>query len=580
MSDKRKKLETILERLTKLLPHLGNENQNEADNARQKITRLLQSVGLDWHDIGTLLGEQKDSVFELLRSLLEKDADALVRIGLTGTRLFVSADGAAYADVAIRENRSTMSLSSSEFSDWLVHQFFRERRKAPTGGALKNALRTLSAQARYEGDRRPVYLRVAEADNRVYVDLGDPEWRAVEIDVTGWRVIQEPPVRFRRTKSMAALPLPEKGGSLLDELRRFVRLGDAGLTLFVSVLLDALRPGYPHPLLYLAGVEGAAKTSLVKIARALVDPSTASVRALPATVRDIFVEVFSSHMVVFDNVSVITPAISDALCQIATGTGLGLRKLYTDVDQIVVSGTRPIFLTGLQNVIQRSDLADRAVVIPLSFVTEEQRRSEREFWTSFERVRPLILGALFDCIAYGLRELPRIRPNRLPRMADFAVWAMACEGAFTQPGSFVAALSASASEAVEAVVENDAVAIAVRALMADREVWRGSATELLQELTLRDRAEQRPSSWKGFPRDPADLGKRLRKASAVLRKADGIELAFERTRDRRRDKHIEIRRTERPTEAQASSAQPSTDQTAGVTEATAPGKVIALRDRK
>ena len=60
MSDKRKKLEAIFERLTKLLPHLGNENQNEADNARQKITRLLKSVGLDWHDIGTLLCEQKE----------------------------------------------------------------------------------------------------------------------------------------------------------------------------------------------------------------------------------------------------------------------------------------------------------------------------------------------------------------------------------------------------------------------------------------------------------------------------------------------------------------------------------------
>ena len=378
---------------------------------------------------------------------------------------------------------------------------------------------------------------------------------------------------------MTALPVPEKGGSL-EELRRFVRLGNADFTLFVSVLLDALRPGYSHPVLYLAGEEGAAKTSLVRIARSLIDPNAAPVRGLPTTVRDIFVEAHSAHMVVFDNVSAITPAISDALCQIATGTGLGLRKLYTDTDQIVISGTRPIVLTGLQNAIQRSDLADRAVVIPLSFVTEEQRRPERELWTSFERVRPLIFGALLDCVVNGLRELPRIRPNRLPRMADFAIWAMACEGAFTQPGSFVSAFATSASEAVEAVIEVDAVAIAVRALMADRQVWQGSATGLLQELTLRDRAEQQPSSWKGFPRDPADLGKRLRKASAALRKADNLELVFERTRDRRRDKQIEIRRVEHPTEVQANSAQPSTDQTTGVTEATAPGKVIALRDRK
>ena len=55
-----------------------------------------------------------------------------------------------------------MSLSSSDFSNWLLHQFFLERRKAPTAGALKNALRTLSAQAQYAGERHAVHLRAAE----------------------------------------------------------------------------------------------------------------------------------------------------------------------------------------------------------------------------------------------------------------------------------------------------------------------------------------------------------------------------------------------------------------------------------
>jgi hypothetical protein len=33
-------------------------------------------------------------------------------------------------------------------------------------------------------------------------------------------------------------------------------------------------------------------------------------------------------------------------------------------------------------------------------------------------------------------------------MADFAVWAMACEGVFTQPGSFMADFKASANEVI------------------------------------------------------------------------------------------------------------------------------------
>jgi hypothetical protein len=66
VSDKRKQFKTIFDKLKKLLPHLGNENQHEANVAREKIIRLLRSVGLDWNDIAVFLGEQQDPVFDLL----------------------------------------------------------------------------------------------------------------------------------------------------------------------------------------------------------------------------------------------------------------------------------------------------------------------------------------------------------------------------------------------------------------------------------------------------------------------------------------------------------------------------------
>ena len=152
-SPKRSALEKILPKLTKLLAMFGSDKPGERDNAMLKAGRLLKSVDLDWHDVGTLLGEREEPVLELLRGLLEKDADALVRLGLASTKLFTSTDGTAYADSVIRGNRATLHLMSSEFSDWLVHQFFRERKKAPTGGALKNALRTLAAVQYHRPDQ-------------------------------------------------------------------------------------------------------------------------------------------------------------------------------------------------------------------------------------------------------------------------------------------------------------------------------------------------------------------------------------------------------------------------------------------
>ena len=42
----------------------------------------------------------------------------------------------------------------------------------------------------------------------------------------------------------------------------------------------------------------------------------------------------------FDNVSVIPPAISDALCMIVSGSGLVRRKLFTDSGLFFVGGMR------------------------------------------------------------------------------------------------------------------------------------------------------------------------------------------------------------------------------------------------
>src|SRR5438876_9894164 len=63
-------------------------------------------------------------------------------------------------------------------------------------------------------------------------------------------------------------------------------------------------------------------------------------------------------------------------------------------------------------------------------------RPEHALWREFELARPHILGALLDAAAHGLHMLPGVRLERLPRMADFALWATACESAFRPAGVF------------------------------------------------------------------------------------------------------------------------------------------------
>jgi hypothetical protein len=153
----------------------------------------------------------------------------------------------------------------------------------------------------------------------------------------------------------------------------------------------------------------------------------------------------------------------------------------------------------------------------LAPIAERQRRPEHALWQEFELACPHILGALLDAAAHGLRMLPRVRLKRLPRMADFALWATACESAFRGAGTVEAAYSNNRRAAIENTIDADSVAAHVREIMADRAQWRGSASDLLQVGANRS----------GWPKTPRALAGRLRRAQPFLRTL-GIEIAFGR----------------------------------------------------
>ena len=103
-------------------------------------------------------------------------------------------------------------------------------------------------------------------------------------------------------------------------------------------------------------------------------------------------------------------------------------------------------------------------------------------WAAFDAERPRILGVLLDAAVQGLKMLPDTTLERLPRMADFALWATACETALWPAGTFWSAYCGNRDEAVENVIEADPVAATVRAVMAERTEWTGTATDLLGAL--------------------------------------------------------------------------------------------------
>src|SRR5262245_10635287 len=104
----------------------------------------------------------------------------------------------------------------------------------------------------------------------------------------------------------------------------------------------------------------------------------------------------------------------------------------------------------------------------------------------------------------------RIHVEWLPRMADFALWATACETALWPAGTVARAYAANRRAAIESIIEADPVAMCVRALMTDRTTWSGSASDILGLCAEHARADV--SSGTSWTKNPRSLAGRLRRA--------------------------------------------------------------------
>jgi hypothetical protein len=111
-------------------------------------------------------------------------------------------------------------------------------------------------------------------------------------------------------------------------------------------------------------------------------------------------------------------------------------------------------------------------------------------------------------------------------MADFALWAAACETALWPAGTFARAYAANRRAAIADAVDADPVATCVRALMAERGSWACRAADLLPAGADRS-GDGTSNPGRGWLNNPRALAGRLRRAQTFLRTL-GIDISFSR----------------------------------------------------
>jgi hypothetical protein len=459
----------------------------------------------------------------------EQVTDALLRLADEHCDLFHAADETAYAAIRGVEITTTERIHGRGFKQWLRQTYYAETKKSVNGEAINSVIATLEARARFEGDLRKVFTRVGERDGNLYLDLCNARNQVVEISPNSWQVLDHSPIHFERLVGMLPLPVPQQGGDI-NLLREHINVpDDHGFILIVSTLLAALRPAGPYPILAVVGEYGSAKSTFIKRWRDLVDPNSAAARSLPKEERDLYIAAKGSHVLAYDNLSGLPAWLSDALCRISTGAAFATRALFTNGDETLFEAQKPIIANGIDDFVGRPDLADRAVVIALKRILQGYRLTEQDLNQAFEADYPFILGALLDAMVHGLQRLPHIQLDELPRMADFAKWATACETANWHEGAFMEAFNSNRAEAADKLIESDSMATAVLDFsrnLVPPFTWAGTPTHLLETLNnKRSDAEYRDRSW---PKASNILSRRLRRIVPILSQK-GIEVSFEKS---------------------------------------------------
>ena len=503
--------------------HLGGGHPDRNHKASQETNRLRPTREKECEGEGKK--PKKDPV------------KVLVELVLADSELFRSGFD-AYVSVQRGDHRETYPVASSAFAEWLRGTNYEVHGKSVSDTQVGAVSDILSFLAKSKTEKR-VYLRVARLTDRIYIDLCDDRWRAIEVTREGWRVVEDHPVKFRRNRNAAPLVIPVHQGNT-DLIHPFLATDEDNVPLIKGFVLCALAGVSPFPIMGVSGEQGSVKSTLCRVIKRLIDPvHKGELGVMPEDSKGFASDATNEYLLVYENVSKITPEQSDNLCRVSTGGGLKARQLYTDNEQFVADVCNPVIINGIPDFVERGDLGQRTLSILQPGIDPKDRKTEEELWAEFWPAAPSILGGFLDLIVHGLRRHPTTKIEELPRMADAALWVTACFG----DDSYLKAMQAAHAETESQSLDASPVAPLLKQFLGtppkhdfstepwNANTWSGTASELHDAL-LHFAKNNAVTLSPYFPNTAKTLSDRIRRDAPALR-SGSINVNWKHTKVRR-----------------------------------------------
>jgi hypothetical protein len=312
---------------------------------------------------------------------------------LDDVRLLRDHVGTAFAQLG---SRRFVPVESTEFQHTVARSLYCEKQIVPDDTTLR-AVCTLAAAFAADEQPEAINLRFAECGDKRYLFLADDDCTVVEIDASGWRECEEPPVLFRRGDCLP-MPMPQPGN--IEELIQFLNVDENNMPFVLAWMLTALYfPGKQCPILLLDGTAGTAKSSTLSAIVRMIDPKVGAQSGPPKSEDDLLAAAYGGGVVSFDNVSTLA-SLSDALCRLSTGGGLRKRKLYTDHEVVALDAKRPIIAAGIDPTMYQQDLIERVVRVELS--KPSRYLNDQQFDAMLKEKLPRFTGAILSLLSQAM----------------------------------------------------------------------------------------------------------------------------------------------------------------------------------
>lgn len=282
-----------------------------------------------------------------------------------------------------------------------------------------------------------VTLRSYHDGNASYMLVGtDEHSQVLEVNSTGYRFVQTDKCFFKLGPQTAPLIEPLPGDpSALNRLLDLFMLDGRSKRLLIAWMLSALRGAPPHPVCVLYGGAGAAKSTLARVVRRLVDPQRGEQLTFVQAKRfNETVHILAEHdyVIVLDNAGRLYNEQLDELCVISTGGTIKKRALYTNNDMHANTYNNPVLITTINQTISRSDAMSRCIIVEMDTIPPNKRVPLDVLNAQVDQLLPYAFENLLRMMTRGYQNIATMQQRQqanggsLPRITEYVLWGEAC----------------------------------------------------------------------------------------------------------------------------------------------------------